>query len=108
MTLDPAADRNPEPLDPDAAFAGRVSSERAPFALSTVAASAPVLVQLARQMREVRAGTDDPQLRDVLDGILNGRAPLSALLADGVLPAPPSAMPDTLRKLWESNEEAQR
>lgn len=97
-----------EHLDPDAAFAGRVSSERAPFALSTVAASAPVLVQLTRQMREVRASTDDPNLREVLDRILNGRAPLSALLGEGVLPTPPAVMPDTLRELLETNGETQR
>lgn len=85
-----------------------MSSERAPFALPTVAASAPVLVQLTRQMREVRDRTDDPNLREVLGGILNGQAPLSALLARGVLPAPPAAMPDALRKLVETNGETQR
>lgn len=108
MRPDAEANQSSEPLDPDAAFAGRVSSERAPFALPTVAASAPVLVQLARQMREVRAGTDDPNLREVLDAILNGRAPLSALLIDGVLPTPPAVMPDTLRELLETNRETQR
>ncbi|KQQ62402.1 hypothetical protein ASF63_18690 [Microbacterium sp. Leaf320] len=105
---DAEAKRGSEPLDPDAAFAGRMDSERAPFALSTVASSAPVLVQLARQMREARATSDDPHLREVLDGILNGRAPLSMLLASGVLPAPPAAMPDALRELVETNEETQR
>lgn len=108
MRPDAEAHSGSEPLDPDAAFAGRVNSERAPFALSTVASSAPVLVQLARQMREVRAGSDDPQLREVLDGILNGRAPLSTLLASGVLPSPPAAMPDALRELVETSEETQR
>lgn len=100
--------RSSEHLDPEAAFAGRVSSERAPFALPTVAASAPVLVQLTRQMREVRDSTDDSKLREMLDRILSGRAPLSALLAGGVLPAPPAVMPDTLRELLETNGEAQR
>ncbi|WP_341956396.1 hypothetical protein [Microbacterium sp. LWH13-1.2] len=108
MRPDADANSGSEPLDPDAAFAGRVNSERAPFALSTVASSAPVLVQLARQMREVRARSDDPQLREVLDGILDGRAPLSAVLANGVLPSPPAAMPDALREIMETNEETQR
>ncbi|WP_431074422.1 hypothetical protein [Microbacterium phyllosphaerae] len=108
MTPGAEANRSSEPLDPDAAFAGRMNSERAPFALSTVAASAPVLVQLAKQMREVRATSDDPKLNEVLDGVLNGRAPLSTLLASGVLPAPPAAIPDALRELVETNEETQR
>lgn len=108
MTPDADANPTPERLDADAAFAGRVDAERAPFSLSTVAASAPVLVQLTKQMREVRARTDDPELRGVLDGILNGRAPLSTLLADGVLPTPPAAMPDTLRKLLDENGETPR
>lgn len=108
MRPDAEANRSSEQLDPDTAFAGRMNSERAPFALSTVAASAPVLVQLSRQMREVRDGTDDPTLREVLDRILNGRAPLSELLAGGVLPTPPSVMPDTLRDLLETSEETRR
>lgn len=108
MTTD--ADQNPGfgLLDPETAFAGRVDSERAPFALPTVAASAPVLVELAREMRDVRARTDDPRLQEVLDGILSGGAPLSSLFTSGVLPAPPEAMPDALRKIVETNEEAQR
>ncbi|MDN3444198.1 hypothetical protein [Microbacterium sp. APC 3901] len=108
MRPDAGANRSSEHLDPDVAFAGRVSSERAPFALPTVAASAPVLVQLTTQMREARDSTDDPDLRGVLDRILQGRAPLSALLAGGVLPTPPAAMPDTLRELLETNGETQR
>ncbi|MCT1394337.1 hypothetical protein M4D51_01185 [Microbacterium sp. p3-SID338] len=58
-------------------------------------------------MREVRAASDDPHLRAVLDGILDGRAPLSTLLSAGVLPAPPAVMPQGLRALLEMNEENQ-
>lgn len=104
MTQEGEANPSAAQSDPEAAFAGRVDSERAPFALPTVAASAPVLVQLASQMREVRARTDDPHLREVLDGVLNGRRPLSALLADRVLPDPPEEMPDQVRELRELGE----
>ncbi len=107
MTTDAARNPGFDRLDPEAAFAGRVDSERAPFALSTVAASAPVLVELAREMRDVRARTDDRRLREVLDGILSGSAPLSSLFTSGALPAPPKVMPDALREIVKTNEEAQ-
>lgn len=93
-------------LDPDAAFAGRIHAERAPFSLSTVAASAPVLVQLSDDMRRLRASTDDPRLREALSGVLDGRAPLSSLLADGVLPRPPAQMPAALKTMLDVDEEA--
>lgn len=108
MTSDAESDQIAEALDPDAAFAGRTDSARAPFSLATVASSAPVLVQLADQMRGMRAHTEDQNLRSVLDDILNGRAPLSGLLAGGVLPTPPAAMPDTLRELLETDGETNR
>ncbi|WP_159500950.1 hypothetical protein [Microbacterium sp. 18062] len=92
-------------LDPDAAFAGRVDGERAPFSLSTVAASAPVLVQLSDDMRRLRASTDHPRLREALSDVLAGRAPLSSLLAAGVLPAPPAQMPEALKTMLEADEE---
>lgn len=107
MRADGAADHGADMLDPFAAFAGRVNGGRAPFALPTVAASAPVLLELSKQMREARAASDDPRLRAVLEGILDGRAPLSTLLSAGVLPAPPAVMPQELRELLERNEEKQ-
>lgn len=107
MRPDGAGDSSAESIDPAEAFTGRVSGERAPFALPTVAASAPVLRDLAAQMREVRAATDDRDLRAVLDGILDGRAPLSTLLSAGVLPEPPAEMPAGLREFLDTNREIQ-
>lgn len=94
-----------EQLDPDAAFAGRVSDERAPFSLPTVAASAPVLIQLSREMRSLRDSTDDPTLREALTGVLDGRTSLSSIFSSGVLPEPPTEMPEGLRLILEADEE---
>lgn len=93
-------------LDPDAAFAPLVSEERAPFALPTVASSAPVLVQLSREMRGLRDSTDDPKLREALTGVLEGRTSLASVLSSGVLPEPPTEMPEGLRLILETNEES--